>query len=95
MINKDAFSFATWVTLTNTLQDIEVPINYLVQDSMLLLPRPYPGFLPLWFKGSGGSAFRLSDIEKIQVTIGSDLPEAEFRKPYSLEIESIWLQKKK
>lgn len=95
LINGDAFSFATFVTLNNTFQDVEVPINYLVQDSMLLLPRPYPGFLPLWFKGSGGSAFRLSDIEKIQVTIGSDLLESEFRKPYSLEIETIWLEKKK
>jgi len=94
LINKDAFSFSASVTLNNTFQDIEVPLNNLVPDSMLLLPRPYPGFLPLWFKGSGTSSFKLSDIEKIQVTIGTDIPESEFKKPYSLEVGSIWLQKK-
>jgi hypothetical protein len=64
-------------------------------DSVLLLPRPYPGFLPLWFKGSGNASFKLSEIEKIQVIIGTDVPESEFKKPYSLEVESIWLEKNK
>jgi hypothetical protein len=94
LINKDAFSFSTFITLTNAFRDIEVPLNNLVQDSALLLPRPYPGFLPLWFKASGSSSFNLSDIEKIQVTIGTDLSESEFNKPYSLEVASIWLEKK-
>ena len=95
LINKDGFSFSVAVSLTNNFQDIEIPLNDLSPDSELLLPRPYPGFLPLWFKASGTSDFKLSDAEKIQVTIGTDIPESEFKKPYSLEISSIWLEKKK
>lgn len=95
LTNADAFSFSTYVTLNNTFNDIEVPLNEIVPDSMLLLPRPYPGFLPLWFKASGTSIFKLSEIEKIQVTIGTDITESEFKKPYSLEVESIWLEKRK
>jgi hypothetical protein len=60
------------------------------------MPRPYPGFMPLKFKGAGSiAAFKLYDIEKIEVTIGSDILPAEFNKPYSMEVESIWLQKSK
>lgn len=94
-INKDAFAFSTFVVLTNSLQDIEVPLKDLKLDSMLLLPRPYPEFMPLWFKASGESSFNLSEMEKVQVTVGSDLNETEFKKPYNLEVESIWLQKEK
>lgn len=93
LISKEAFSFSAFVNLNTDLQEIEVPLDNLMQDSALLLPRPYPGFLPVWFKGSGTSLFNLPDIETIQLTIGSELSEPELKKPYSLEVESIWLQK--
>jgi hypothetical protein len=95
LTDKDAFSFSTFITLTSTFQDIEVPLTNLVQDSMLLLPRPYPGFLPVWFRASGSSSFNFSAIEKIQITIGSELTESELKKPYSLEVETIWIEKRK
>jgi len=94
LITKDAFSFSSYITLNNSFEDIEVFLNNLVPDSLLLLPRPYPGFLPLWFKGPGTSSFKLGDAEKIQVTIGTGISLSEFKKPYSLEVESIWLEKK-
>jgi hypothetical protein len=95
LIDKNAFPLSTFITLTNTFQEIEVPLNKLIADSMLLLPRPYPGFLPLWFKGAGVSSFKLSEAEKIQITIGSELNGEALKKPYSMEIETIWLEKKK
>ena len=95
LIGRDGFAFSTFITLTNTFQDIKVSMNNLVSDSVLLLPRPYPGSLPLWFKASGNSSFNLSEVEKVQVTIGTELNESEFKKPYSMEIESIWLEKEK
>jgi len=95
LTTKDAFSFSAFIVLDNAFRDIEVPLNNLEPDSVLLLPRPYPGFLPLWFKGSGTSSFSLQDAEKIQVTIGTDIPESEFKKSYSFEVERIWLVKSK
>jgi hypothetical protein len=94
LINKDAFAFSTFITLTNSFQDLEIPLNNLKQDSMLLMPRPYPEFMPLRFKASGSSVFNLSEIEKIQITIGSDVNASELKKPYSMEIGSMWLEKR-
>jgi hypothetical protein len=34
-------------------------------------------------------------MEKIQITIGSELKETEFKKPYSMEVWSIWLERNK
>ncbi len=94
LTNKDAVSFSTFITLTNTFQEIEVPLNNLVADSALLLPRPYPGFLPLKFKADvPAGKLKLSEIEKIGITIGEDVQPADFNKPYSMELGSIWLQK--
>jgi hypothetical protein len=96
LTNRDAISVSSFITLTNNFQDIEVPLNNLIPDSVLLMPRPYPGFLPLKFKGAGSvTVFKLFDIEKIEMTIGSDILPAEFNKPYSMEVESIWFQKNK
>jgi hypothetical protein len=94
LTNADAVSAASFITLTDKFMDIEISLTNLVPDSSLLMPRPYPGFQSLWFKGAGSmGSFRLQDVEKIEITIGSDLPLSEFNKPYGMEVQSIWLQK--
>ncbi len=46
------------------------------------MSRPFPGFMPLWFKGVDvGPDFKLKGFEIIEMTIGSDMPPAEFNKP--------------
>lgn len=94
LINADNIALSTTITLTGNFSDIAVPIPDLVPDSSLLLPRPYPGFHPLWFRSSAISAgFLLKDAEKIEIIIGPGIPPSEYNKPYSLEVESIWLEK--
>ena len=51
--------------------------------------------LHLWSKASTATTFKLSDAEKIEVIAGFDLPSTELNKPYILEVESIWFEKKK
>lgn len=92
LINSAGVAFATSVTLNNSFQNIEIPLNTLQQDSSLLLPRPYPGFLPLWFKANTSGNFDVADAEKIEITFGEDITENN-NKPYSIEVESIWLNK--
>jgi hypothetical protein len=93
LTDKDAVTVSSFITLTNIFQDIILPLKNFTADSALLLPRPYPGFMALRFKASGNSQFILNDIEKIEMTAGSDLPASEFKKQYDIEIGSIWLQK--
>lgn len=93
-VNGQAYTFIIY--LGKQFFDFAMPLNKLSPDSAMLLPRPYPGFQSLYFKGSNTpQVLNLADIEKIEVTMGADVPAADLNKPYGLEIESIWLDKKK
>ena len=94
IITADASAYSAYVTLNNQFDNIEFPLAKFSLDSALLLPRPYPGFLPLTFNGNGASRIlKLSDAEKIEVSIGSDLQGQDLKKPASIEVESIWVEK--
>jgi hypothetical protein len=81
-IDANAAAASTTVTISESFSNIEVPLNNLQPDSALLLPRPYPGFQPLWFKAAAD--FKLQEVEKIQLTTDP---------PSNIEIASIWMQK--
>jgi hypothetical protein len=85
LITKDAQSFGTNVAIGNTINEIKIPLQSFQPDSMLLLPRPYPGFLPLYFKAFGQKELKVEDVEKIEIRYSDQ---------GSLEIETIWLVKK-
>ena len=90
LTDTDGFSYSATITLGSDFQDIQVPLNEMTPDSAWIMPRPYPGFQPLWFKAGGAPPpFTLSATEKIQMTITGDLA------PYGMEVSSIWLQKSK
>jgi len=83
LTDGDGFSYGTDITLGSDMQDL-VPQNW-QPDSCWLMPRPYPGFQPLWFKAAGSfPPFSLSNMEKVQISTEGG----------NLEIASIWLEKK-
>ncbi|MCW3078659.1 MAG: rane or secreted protein [Segetibacter sp.] len=94
LVTADAAAYATTITLTNSLQDIEIPITGLKPDSTLLLPRPYPGFLPLWFKAGLTAPLRLDEVEKVELTLEQEPGAHPSNKPLSIEVTSISLLKK-
>ena len=92
-VNINAAAFATKVMLSNQLQDIEILLSDLKPNASLLLPRPYPGFMPLWFKTNSTESFNFAEAEKVEFTIGSNLQPTALNQPYSFQIESIILKK--
>jgi len=93
LTNANGMSFSAGLTLSNKFQDISIPFASFKPDEGLLMPRPYPGFQPLKFKRTGApDAFKLSDMERIEILIGEELKPDELNKQYSLEVEGIWIQ---
>ena len=90
LVNTNAAAFATTFPLKNEYRDIEVPLSSLSADKALLLPRPYPGFMPLWFRAADNTAFDISKLDKIELT---NIPTADTT-PYTIEVESVWLKVK-
>ena len=101
IITKDAIPFSGELNLSPEFRDIEIPIDRLQKDSLLLLPRPYPDFMPLWFYPAGEHIFSLPDAERLQVTVGAVTAGAAGAgvgttgtgAAYGIEVESIWLKK--
>ncbi|AKQ45795.1 membrane or secreted protein [Rufibacter radiotolerans] len=92
LVNKNASAFTAQLQVANTFQNIEVPLSSLRPGAFMLLPRPYPGFHPFWFKSEKPGTFSLQDLDKLQIylTEGTSVSG-----PITLEIESVWLEKKK
>jgi hypothetical protein len=95
LVNKNGAAFSATCTLSADFQDVEVPLSNFKTDAALLIPRPYPGFQPLYFKSSANNEiFKPGDIEKIQVTTSPSLQSSN-SKSYNFEIESVKLTKRK
>jgi hypothetical protein len=89
LITADAQAFSASVKAGKEFTEIEIPLSKMQLDTMLLLPRPYPGFQPLWFHSASRKPFEINDIEKLEVRLNK---EGIGNAPASLEIASIWLQ---
>ncbi len=93
-INRYGAAYAATASIDDKIKDFEIPLDsFKPSDSSLLMPRPYPGFQPLYFKSpSGFPVLKPDEIEKIQITIEAGLQSSE-NKNYNLEIESVKLSK--
>jgi hypothetical protein len=85
LITTEADAFSAVIQLSKDWRDIEIPLSALQPDSFLLLPRPYPGFLPLHFKSAGARPFDITKMEKIQLSFGEPYP-------VGVEVTAVWLQ---
>lgn len=93
LILNDGSCYAVYPGIHNNFQNIEIPLSDFKKDSALLLPRPYPGFLPLYFKTDTGRSFNVANAEKLEISFGYESSQKNSGRPYSLEIGSIWLKK--
>lgn len=92
LVNVYGQSFSSPVKITDQFQEIEIPLKQLKDGKSLLLPRPYPGFLPLTFNGGIGK-FELQEIEKVELTTRNKLSSTEKESGLTLEVERIGLKK--
>lgn len=88
LIDIDAHFFAKEITVDSDFKTIEIPLSQLKKDAQLLLPRPYPGFLPLYFNTDGAANFNLKNTEKLEVTFGYENRGT----PTQIFIETIYLK---
>lgn len=81
LIDTDADFFAAKISLSPEFKTIKIPLNTLRADAQLLLPRPYPGFQPLYHQVSAKARPELKLLEKLEVKFEQ-----------GVEISSIYLK---
>jgi hypothetical protein len=93
LIHDDASAYAAYVDLSNDFKDIEIPLSAFRPDSSLLLPRPYPDFMPVWFKATSFPGLNLARADKLEFTVNSGTDPKQYNQPLGIEVESVWLER--
>ncbi|RSK44946.1 glycoside hydrolase family 5 protein [Hymenobacter rigui] len=91
LTTRDAAAYATEVAVGPELQEIRVPLTAFQPAQQVLLPRPYPSFLPMTFRADGPAALPLAQAEVLQILLAPAAASATSERPY-LDIESVELR---
>ncbi|MGN6421388.1 MAG: hypothetical protein ACTHMC_27990 [Pseudobacter sp.] len=91
LVDRDAHSYSHTLTLDGTDSTYDLPVSSFTRSPFLLVPRPYPMFLPLWFMSNATAPLQISAIEKIQVVY---MPEENpgVTGPQGYAIEAVWAE---
>ena len=89
LTTKDAVTYSAPLPLGAEVQDIRIPLTTFRPDALLLVPRPYPGFLPLQYQPTNQLVLKLAEIEVLQVIWEAATATNNL---LSVDIESISLQ---
>jgi hypothetical protein len=92
LIQKDGTVFGGTITLGTTTADHDLKLSELKEVPLVTLPRPYPSFLPYFFKAEFTSGFSISKAESLQLSIGPGLDEMELREKNGFALESVRLE---
>ena len=92
LITSDGMAYGGIVNLEPKAGEHLLTLRDLKQVKLVTLPRPYPTFLPYYFKGGSGKELDLIRIETIQLSIGPGIPENELQNKHGIAIESIRIE---
>jgi hypothetical protein len=94
LVTKDAIAWSATGEISSQTSEIILPLGAFNPSRYLLLPRPYPGFHPLWFTGSANAgSFRLKDIDLLQLIVEKEDNSGLKNAGPGFEIEWIGLRK--
>jgi hypothetical protein len=91
LTTSDGSCFGGLITLKPEQREQSLPLSDLKPVKMVLLPRPYPTFLPYFFE-KPGAVLDMSKVESVQISIGPGLSEADAETSHGFAVTSIRLE---
>ena len=92
LVMKDGSAYGGIISVDKNLQDYHLPLGDLKPVKYVLMPRPYPTFLPYYFEKSSPVKFDLAEVESLQFSIGPGIPASELENAQAIAVESVRLQ---
>jgi hypothetical protein len=92
LVCSDGSSYTSVMLLSDTNSVQEIPLDSFGKGAHMLLPRPYPGFMPFWFQSEADTGLSPTMIEEIQFLIGNEQTTVTSSSAIGFEIESVWIQ---
>jgi hypothetical protein len=92
LIQSDGVGFG-YIFNVNDHDDLYyIELDQLKPVPIVLMPRPYPTFLPYFSKVAQGSELDLSKLESVQISIGPGIAKENWTKPVDVFLEKVWLE---
>ncbi|MGB3799997.1 MAG: hypothetical protein WA952_09280 [Lewinella sp.] len=88
----DGSTYAALVEFPDGVEEVAIALEDLELVPTVLLPRPYPGFLPYLFVSQRVSGFDLSKVESLQIRIGPGQTEDRLTQPQGMGLISVDLR---
>ena len=92
LVQKDGTAYGGILQVNNHDKKYSISLDQLKPVPVVLMPRPYPTFLPYFSTVKPGSHLDLSQIESLQISIGPGIPKENLDKPIEVILESVWLE---
>jgi len=89
---NDGSTFGYVIELMPHLAEYHIPLSEFEPVPTVLLPRPYPGFLPYYFRPDAVPAFDLRLLESLQISLGPGLNEQEIKRENGYSIGRILIE---
>lgn len=92
LVMKDGSAYGKVIVLKAAYDEYSMSLDSLIPVNMVLLPRPYPTFLPYYFNYHSDEHLDLNKIESLQFSIGPGIPLDEPDMPHGIAIETVRLE---
>ena len=92
LVTANGEAYGGIVTLGKAPDDYAIPISNLKPVKLVTLPRPYPTFLPYFFKGEPGSGLDMAEVETLQLSVGPGTSSDMSQGAVEIGIESVRLE---
>ncbi|HYF70680.1 MAG TPA: cellulase family glycosylhydrolase [Ohtaekwangia sp.] len=91
LVTKAGVTHGSTVTLDPQMDEHTIEVNNIKAVLHVTLPRPYPTFLPYYFKNET-TPFKMEEVETIQISIGPGIEGQDLKTKHGIAIESIRLE---
>jgi hypothetical protein len=92
LVMKDGTAFGGSIELDSSHTRYTLKLDELKKVQTVILPRPYPTFLPYYSVAGKAETLDLSQIESLQISIGPGIKEDDYRNTYALKLVSVLLE---
>ncbi len=92
LVTKDGSAYGKVIEVGTALKAYEIPVADMIKVKTVTMPRPYPTFLPYYFLNNSNVSLKLEDIEGLQISIGSGIPEAKLTGSHGVGLVSLRLE---
>ena len=92
LVMKDGSAFGGLIELSPDVSEYKIKLSDLKKVTPVILPRPYPTFLPYYSVAGYATELDLNQVESMQISVGPGIAKEDWGKTFELSIRSVFLE---